>query len=264
MPITGYPEPPSGVNNNTSVALWGPGWPACQDNRQTWIYLTNGVGLRVRKEIADLVRRLLNECLRRGYWIRDPDSAGFVCRAIAHTLIPSNHSWGLAVDINWQSNPQGTHTTNIPVWMVQLMWSYHFYWGGWYDDPDPMHFEYVGTPTQAAADAARALKTFGGTQVAEKVELVDATNNALSEVWNAEKAMRDGKPVDANKTYPGGPHWLVEKTKALEVKINDLNAKVTTLTTKVDQLLAAGGVDAALIRSVLVEVLADVKLTVGQ
>lgn len=157
MPITGFPAPPGGVsNNNASGRGWGPGWPACQTDKLLTITLANGVRLTVRREISTLVRLLLNEALRRGYVIRRADSGGFNCRAITGTLIPSNHSWGLAVDLNWQLNPMGTHQTNMPTWLVSLMWEFGFYWGGWYASPDPMHYEYVGTPAQAAVHTSRA------------------------------------------------------------------------------------------------------------
>lgn len=161
MPIAGFPSPPTGVDNNGSQNRgWGTGWPVCQSAKQTWITLANGVRLQVRREVAELARTLLNECLRRGYQIRDDDSAGFVCRAVTGTPIPSNHSWGLAIDLNWRDNPMGTTTTDFPRWMVELFWSYRWYWGGWYQNEDPMHLEYVGTPAQAIVDTARAKAQF--------------------------------------------------------------------------------------------------------
>ncbi len=101
MAIKGFPVAPSNVDNNGSGRRgWGRGWPLCQSDRQTWFQLNNGVRLQAREEVAELLRLLLNEALRRGYRIRDDDSAGFVCRAVTGTKVASNHSWGLAVDLN--------------------------------------------------------------------------------------------------------------------------------------------------------------------
>lgn len=230
MPITvGYPPPPTGINNNASQARgWGTGWPNCQSNKQVKITLSNKVTIWVRTEISDLVTLLLNEVLRRGYPIRDLDTGGYNCRAITGTTIPSNHSWGLAVDINWNSNPMGSHTTNIPRWMVELMWLYRFYWGGWFATPDPMHFEYIGTPTQAASDTARARQALEA-----PMALNAAQDAALSQAWASEVAQRDGVTAPVAKGHPGGKHWQVEQLKEIETQLTSLLTQVGALTVTV-------------------------------
>jgi len=155
-----YPPAPVGVEvNNASARGWGSGWPACQTSKQLTFSLANGVRLTMRREVAELTRLLLNECVRRGYPIYGNQTGGFNCRAIAGTTIPSNHSWGLAVDVNWNQNPMSNPMrTNIPPWMVSLMWAYGFFWGGWYSGAkDPMHFEFIKTPS-AAGTLTTALK----------------------------------------------------------------------------------------------------------
>jgi hypothetical protein len=155
-----YPPPPTGVVvNNASARGWGSGWPACQTSKQVTITITGGARITVRREISELTRLLLNECVRRGYKIFGNQSGGYNCRAIAGTTIPSNHSWGLAGDVNWNQNPMSSPMqTNIPPWMVSFMWAYGFFWGGWYTGTkDPMHFEFIKTPT-AAATLTTALK----------------------------------------------------------------------------------------------------------
>lgn len=156
-----FPNRPTGVRvNNASERGWGRGWPRCQANKITTIRLRSGLRLGVRKEIAELVRLLLDECERRGYDLKPEQTGGFNCRPIGGTNRPSNHSWGLAVDLNWHHNPmRNPLKTNIPPWMVQLMWAYGFFWGGWYNGTkDPMHFEFVRTPAQAATLTTRLRK----------------------------------------------------------------------------------------------------------
>jgi hypothetical protein len=152
-----FPSRPAGiVINGAASRSWGDGWPECQRNKQQVIRLQSGLRIEVRTGIAELVTLLLDECERRGYRLIQHKVGGFVCRQIftsdgRPTGKPSNHSWGLAVDLNWHLNPfQRELKTNIPPWMVSLMWAYGFFWGGWYNgSKDPMHFEFVKTPDQA-------------------------------------------------------------------------------------------------------------------
>ena len=66
----------------------------------------------------------------------------------------SNHAWGLAVDFNAPAHPMGVAGT----WGVhgpavsQIANDLGFRWGGDYSGrKDDMHFEYMGTPADAAA-----------------------------------------------------------------------------------------------------------------
>lgn len=60
----------------------------------------------------------------------------------------SAHSFGIAVDINWDENCNGCSTFTIPMEIVDIFESYGFRWGGRYKSVfgsriDPMHFEYM-------------------------------------------------------------------------------------------------------------------------
>lgn len=135
---------------------WGPGWPHCQAGKTTTIRPC-GRSLRVRTEVAPamdyLVRRFDAE-------VEDingvPDDGAFACRAIRGTQTASNHSWGLALDLNWQQHPLGRSGT-FEGWQVlrihQLLRELRFFrWGGDYQHrKDEMHFEFMGTPADAAA-----------------------------------------------------------------------------------------------------------------
>lgn len=137
---------------------WGSGWPACQFGkinrafsvRTRWGTVTFPGGVHV--EIQELLERLVKETANRGYRFGTEENPshgcwGFACRAIAGTSTPSNHSWGLAVDINAPSNPRGKKLkTNMPSWMPDLWNAYGFRWGGDYvKDPDAMHYEFMGS-----------------------------------------------------------------------------------------------------------------------
>ena len=114
--------------------------------------------------MARLVGLLIAETENRGYLLRAGQCWGYVCRAIAGIAVASNHSWGLAVDINSLANPyQFPRRTDLPTWMPLLWNRYGFAWGGNYNDDgqygkaDSMHFEFMGTPADADAMTALAL-----------------------------------------------------------------------------------------------------------
>jgi len=96
------------------------------------------------------------------------------CRGMS-TASLSYHAWGLAVDLNYTTNPlqMVTHATNactaptqhaVPDWILKSAQRWGLFWGGWYSCPkpggrsvvkDPHHFEYRGTPELAAAIIAK-------------------------------------------------------------------------------------------------------------
>lgn len=138
---------------------WGKGWPT---DRSADMATASGGGISIpaHKRIAPIVSWLLAETVRRGYDLDGTrDDWGYANRPIRGTQRPSNHSWGLAVDLNATANPmQSKLKTDMPRWMVGLWKSHGFDWGGDYDGrKDAMHFEFAGTP----ADADRIAKTLG-------------------------------------------------------------------------------------------------------
>lgn len=151
------------VNLNTSLNAaqrgWGPGWPNCSEGRWVVIGHIDGVPdqvfdtARVHEILVPLVRLLIAESARRGYVFRDGQCWGAACREVrdSNPKVPSNHSWGLAVDFNSVINFLGrTDGGDIPKWMVELWNAYGFRWGGDFEDrKDPMHFEFMGTPQDA-------------------------------------------------------------------------------------------------------------------
>lgn len=121
-----------------------------------------GIKLRCHRAIAPLVRHCLAESVRRGYRFNlTKDDWGYCNRCVRGTgpgtskpCSPSNHSWGLALDVNATTNPMtsdGVVHTDMPDWLVQLWKSWGFFWGGGYSHSrkDPMHFEFLGGPADA-------------------------------------------------------------------------------------------------------------------
>ncbi len=58
---------------------------------------------------------------------------------------PSRHAWGMALDINTNTNQQGT-TPHMNCDIVRIFRKWGFAWGGGFYPADGMHFEYVGKP----------------------------------------------------------------------------------------------------------------------
>lgn len=152
---------------------WGPGFPNCQTDKIKGLVRADGLKLQLRQEVIPLVALLLDETERQGYDVRRFNAAGeivtggFNCRAVAGTNTPSNHSWGLAIDINSDVNPRRRPlTTDIPAHIPQLWSRFGFRWGGTFSTPDPMHFEYMGSVSDVARDTERAQRELGGGHVA--------------------------------------------------------------------------------------------------
>lgn len=141
---------------------FGPGWPVDRSSDCTTVRAARSrVPLTVQTGVAELVAILADETERRGYALRAGQCGGFNNRPIAGTDRPSNHSWGLAVDLNWQSNPMtwdGQVHTDMPSWVPDLWAQYGFGWGGDYTgaERDAMHLEFLGTPASARTALAGA------------------------------------------------------------------------------------------------------------
>lgn len=140
------------------------GWGAPCTQARTAITLSNGVRFTVATRIALLTTLVMNECIRRGYVIRQNDTGAYNCRYIAGTTVWSNHAWAIAIDINWTTNPYTTaRVTDKPQWLFDLFNRFGFANGADYSGrKDWMHHEFMGSPTQADAATSLALKELGG------------------------------------------------------------------------------------------------------
>jgi D-alanyl-D-alanine carboxypeptidase len=144
---------------------WGSGWPNCQGSKIDSGFIVSGTRFPggMRRELVDLTSMLVQECKNRGYRFgtsSDPSYGcwGYSCRAISGSNNPSNHSWGLAVDINAPSNPYTSPlVTDMPGWMPDLWNQYGFRWGGDYSgSKDAMHYEFMESVAAAADYTSKA------------------------------------------------------------------------------------------------------------
>lgn len=141
--------------------------------------------IRSLPEALPLFEGFVREIVAGGYRITDLGSYVFRCTSNSRKSCEgltrrslSNHSWGLAIDMNTTANPELTYRgvdgqsacatpmrSDIPQWVVQTAEKWGLYWGGYgwgggCPSPtssrtsvlrDTMHFEFRGTPAQAQA-----------------------------------------------------------------------------------------------------------------
>jgi hypothetical protein len=70
--------------------------------------------IRVAAPAAEAFERLAEIMLRHGYDIRPADTDSYNCRTITGGKLKSLHAYGIALDINWQTNPYRDHPGTRP------------------------------------------------------------------------------------------------------------------------------------------------------
>lgn len=151
------------------------GWgnPDAPNYRRDHIVVVEARGIRlaVRREVAGLFVGFLEDLCATGYRLDVvADDWGYANRCIRGTgagtgrpCVKSNHSWGLAIDVNATTNPmteahashagrpghdaRGVHT-DMPAETGALAAKWGLRWGANYSGTrkDAMHFEFMGTP----------------------------------------------------------------------------------------------------------------------
>lgn len=146
---------------------WGEGYPKCDTTRWKPLTAKNGVSFgQVDERLVPLLQRIFNECIKRGYPPKPGQCWGSVCRCshrsdgtcatdASGNPIPSNHSFGIAIDYNSLDNVYGASTYKMPSWVPKLFHTYGFRWLG---PPihDWQHFDFAGSPADAKAMTAKA------------------------------------------------------------------------------------------------------------
>lgn len=104
-----------------------------------------GLNIQVHHLIAPLFSDCLTEALSRcpDYKIRM--MGGHCARHQLHNpkYALSIHSWGAAVDLNWDTNPLGQKTTDFPDEFIAAFTEQGWVHGLGFADADPMHFQYA-------------------------------------------------------------------------------------------------------------------------
>lgn len=142
---------------------YGPGWPKCD------LATANLKSIRIFGRDVSVHEDAVRAFMRLDHIFREnapkyykklctqPDIGTYNCRAIAGTDTASNHSFGTAIDIDWQENHRDSDPFDQPIWTeakaaVQKVEAEGFMrWGGRYRSPDPMHFEVMWTHEELKA-----------------------------------------------------------------------------------------------------------------
>lgn len=113
--------------------------------------------VRCHRGLAKQVRGALEEIVDRGLGhLVDPE-AFEGChnpRLVGTGGMPSRHAWGIALDLNADTNPTGLTSGQDPR-LVETFARWGLTWGGFWLVPDPMHVEYIGPPAPEPAKVVR-------------------------------------------------------------------------------------------------------------
>ncbi len=170
-------------------------WEATQIAANSQPVAGLGAGtLKTHVAVRTLFEGFLDEIAANGYRVRDASGYAFRCTSgnggwtcpSGDPTDLSNHAWGLAIDMNASTNPIRSYSsvngvtacmtpiqTDLPQWVIQTAEKWGLYWGGYgwnagcpststqrtVVSRDPPHFEFRGTPQQAAAIASFNLRT---------------------------------------------------------------------------------------------------------
>lgn len=109
-----------------------------------WDTTKNATAIRCHKLIAPLIEETFRRIAAQGLQSAVMTYGGcYAYRPKRNGVKPSTHSWGIAIDLNPNTNAMGTPGDMDPH-LVALFEGYGFTWGGRWSggNKDPMHFQY--------------------------------------------------------------------------------------------------------------------------
>lgn len=159
---------PHGPGEGPEASL--PGARPTRDLRTLWqpacsfpmakVALHGEGSVTVRASIIDAVKALDACLVAHGYRTRRNDTGAYNCRQITGGTAYSLHAFGIALDLNWSTNPYGPNLiTDMPLAMVEEITSIRtrsgaavWRWGGRYTtNKDAMHYEVIASPQELAS-----------------------------------------------------------------------------------------------------------------
>ena len=150
------------MNRGSTVWIeWAYGRPGPYD-LETYT-LAPGVRITTKRVCKPAFLRLAAIMAKWGYTIRASDTGAYNFRKMRGSNKWSNHAFGTALDVNWNTNPmQNPLKTDMPAGMIAEIENIRtvdgirvFRWGGRYTrKKDAMHFEIMVTPKELARGLA--------------------------------------------------------------------------------------------------------------
>lgn len=150
-------------------------WPSCGKANLTKVKLgPQAITLAVARGTEEAFEALFDTFAAHSYTVRPKVTGAYNCRPITGGKVPSAHASGIAVDVNWDTNPYtaGRLVTDMPGAMVLecrsirtragvLVWRWGGDWDGRPETPhafyDAMHWEIVATLAELKAGIDRPL-----------------------------------------------------------------------------------------------------------
>jgi hypothetical protein len=180
--------------------------PPCNSGSFITIGLHGDGRVTVDPRTQEAVTRLNDILVSWDYRTRSSDTGAYNCRQITGGSGYSLHAYGIALDINWQSNPYGPNLiTDMPRGMCDEITALRttngcrvWEWGGnWSGNKDAMHYEIDCSPADLATGIQGGskpppiydLETSGepmGFVVISGVACIAVVNNVMFEFrdWN--------------------------------------------------------------------------------
>lgn len=185
----------------------------------------DGAQFNIHKDVAPIFEHFLGRLVTENDYSLDEvyDDWSYILRPIrgyedeyertGDMRYLSNHSWGLAIDVNATKNPMSRKLiTDLPVgWVKDNIGRYKLAWGGSYiGRKDPMHFEFIGTPKDARAiiDSLNAREDNDLTP--EQAKMLKENNEMLKALTAPRRT--DRKDADPNALSLADLYTLQEKT----------------------------------------------------
>ena len=138
---------------------WG---PACDRAPKATVTIAPGVDRLVHRDAVPAFEALAAILAAHRYAVRPADTGAYNCRATTGGTSPSLHSWPIAIDVNWNTNPfrpSGPLVTDMPRALVDAVLAVRtkrgvrvWEWGGdWSRPKDAMHFGLVCSRSELGA-----------------------------------------------------------------------------------------------------------------
>lgn len=149
-------------------------WDSCGDARLEPTWFTSDIRLAVAYPAIEAFTVLFDTMAAHRYPVRSNVTGAYNCRKITGGSTLSSHAYGIAVDVNWDTNPyvKGALVTDMPRTMTDDIQKIEtvdgvrvWRWGGdWDHRPetdhsfyDAMHFEIIATPEELRAGITRRI-----------------------------------------------------------------------------------------------------------
>ena len=119
------------------------------------------MNLTVHVKLAAEFKAIFKDMVKAKFRIKSSSTCAYVWKNIIGTGTVSQHSYGLAIDVNWDDNPcfyntnvdvtngyggykPGTNKFSVTQKVINIWKAHGFYWGGdWTGKKDTMHFSYT-------------------------------------------------------------------------------------------------------------------------